>query len=188
MSSTSIALADPALLCIGPGMIVYPHHVIDALDVNSNEPRVQDLPALCAYVMLRGYAWADSISIGDAIDQIGTGQEIALHQDLGPALLRCLENRARIDGPDWSVADVGRIRWYQRRVESWENTIQSLTGIGWPGEQAWADLRVAHLLRDGWTCKEIASLTGVPARSIKTRANRIGRSLRWAAICPVSTL
>ena len=165
-------------------MIVHPHHVINALDVNSSSPRVQDLPALCSYVLLRGYAWADSISIGDAIDQIGTGQEIGLHQDLGPALLRCLENRARTDGLDWSVADVGRIRWYQRRVESWEKTIERSTGIGWPGDQAWADLRVAHLLRDGWTYKEISSLTGVPSRSVKTRADRISGSIRWAAICP----
>ncbi len=165
-------------------MIVHLHHVISALDVNSSSPRVQDLPALCSYVLLRGYAWADSTSIRDAIAQIETGQELALHHELGSSLLRCLESRARIDGPGWSVADVGRVRWYQRRVATWERTIGRSTGIAWPGDQAWADLRVAHLMRDGWTYKEISSLTGIPARSVRTRAERIGSSFRWAAICP----
>ena len=167
-------------------MIVNPECVVVALDVNPSGPNVQDLPALCAYLLLRGYSWADSTSVGEAIEEIGDGAQ--LHPVLGPVLVRCLQHRARIDGPGWTVADVSRVRWWQRRSEVWERTIEKSTGVAWPGDQGWADLRVSHLRADGWTCGEIASLVGVRPSSVRTRARRIGGSLRWAAVCPSPAL
>ena len=167
-------------------MIVNPEHVVKGLNVNTSGPNVQDLPALCGYLLLRGYSWADSTSVGEAMGEIGTGED--LHPILGPVLARCLQNRARIDGLGWTVADVSRVRWWQRRSEVWERTIERSTGVAWPGDQGWADLRLSHLRADGWTCGEIASLVGIPVRSIRTRARRVGGSLRWAAVCPSPAL
>ena len=156
-----------------------------ALERNARSPNVQDLPALCGYLLLKGHAWADSTAIGDALDEIGTGETLG---PLGPALVRCLENRARMDGDGYSVADVTRVNWHARRVRVWDREIGASCAIGWPGGQAWRDLRVAHLVADGWTTGEIARLTGSSPRSVRKRRDRIARSFTWTAIAPISLL
>ena len=130
---------------------------------------------------MRGHQWADNTSIGDAQELVGDGAQLG---ELGPVLARMLENRARMDGEGWSVADCHRVNWHRRRVEAWEREIYRSCAVGWPGGSAWIDLRCANLLAEGWTPMEIARLVGIPARSIRKRSRRLGESLRWSAICP----
>ena len=155
--------------------------MIAKLERNARAPSVQDLPALCSYLLLRGHAWADKTSVHDALELVGDGAQLG---ELGAALHRLLKHRARVDGPYYSVADVSRVAWHRRSVDTWARSFYTSGLIAWPGGQAWADLGVAHLCAAGWTTAEIARMVELPRRTIRNRADRISRSVRWAIMVP----
>ena len=147
---------------------------------------MQDLPALLAYVYLRGHDWADRISIADAVAEIGGNQ--SLDGALKDALMRLLEMRARMSGPEWSVADVDRVQWYRRRVDSWNRAVVPTAGIAWPGGSAWIDLRISHLRSIGWTTPEISGVLRVSRRSVRKRIDRLSGDLSWSVLSPCIAL
>ena len=167
-------------------MNVSPDAVRDALEHNSTVPHVQDLAGLLAYVYGRGHDYANRTSISDARIEIGDGTR--LDPVLGPALARLLDLRDRVSGPEWSVADVDRVQWYRRRVESWDRSVLPHTGVGWPGGSAWIDLRITHMRNDGLTVPEISGVLRLSRRAIRSRIRRISGDFSWLIVCPCTAL
>ena len=125
--------------------------------------------ALCDYYLLRGHAWADSTSNEAALALV---EEARCHlPDLAGELRVYLLRGARLHGPGYSVADVGRVQWYRRKVAAWEE----VAGSPWPGNRSrgWQDLRLRHLRDQGWSPEEIAGVLGLRTRSIRDRLNSL---------------
>jgi hypothetical protein len=160
--------------------------ISDALEHNAARPDVQDLPALLAYVYARGHDWADRTSIECAIDEIGSNQ--SLESSLRDALIRLLELRSRVSGPEWSVADVDRVQWYRRRVDAWNRAVVPSAGISWPGGSAWIDLRISHLRSIGWTTSEISGVLRISRRSVRQRIRRLSCDISWVVLSPCVAL
>lgn len=157
-----------------------------AFDHNSAAPRLQDLAGLLGYVYCRGHGWADRTSIASAIDQIQALDEV--DPVLGPALLRLLTVCKRERGGGWSVADVDRMQWYRRQVDTWDRACVPSRGITWPGGSAWIDLRITHMRAEGMTVGEISGLLGISRRAVRGRVRRLSVDLGWLVLSPCVAL
>ena len=149
------------------------------------DPTTQEGAALLAYALCRGHLWADSTSIGEALEllqhvsrtehPLGEPEESPVYA----ACLRYLELRARQQWEGYSVADCSRVAWYRRRVASWEDSFRA----PWPGGKAWQELRLRHLVEAGWTAGELSALFDIPKRTIGGRLSSLGDSKGAGPVC-----
>lgn len=149
--------------------------VVRGLEGNTETPVKQDGPALIAYVLGQGYTWADNTSAGDALDLLGDGRRF--HPQLGPALVRWCEMRARVSGWNHSLTDVGRQQWRHRSKQTWARVF-GVPGLPWLGGRAWRDLRTAVMVGEGLTDYEAAATHLTTRKCFAKRRARLPASLR----------
>ena len=119
---------------------------------------------MVGYYLIRGFNWADSTSIQEAAILVDEVQDHC--PELAGEVRSYLMRRARLNGPDWSVADVQRPQWWRRRQYGWD---EALPLWDWPGGRAWQDLRLHHLSAQGWEADEIATVFQLRVRGIRER-------------------
>ena len=150
---------------VSPG--AFESRLSDGLNTLTRADPDQAGPALLDYYLLRGHTWADTTSTGEALDLV---EELAHHlPELSGTVRAYLLRRARLDGHGYSVADVGRVAWYRRKLGAWDRVV----GEPWPGDKSrpWQTLRLLHLRDQGWGGAEIAEVLRLNKRTIKRRLN-----------------